>query len=611
MLESSGMCFSSDGRYFVEGETWVLDKCTHCICHQGTPLCSIETCPPLLCYHPIALPDSCCLFCLINIKIVDASVDTMERQNTLPQRNNTSKVQLSQHTKNRSCYSGTGAKANHGDSWKVSSCQSCVCRDGSINCFSQTCPILGCSKTVLKKGHCCPSCVERSILYCVYNNVTYDNSESWLIDECTTCACMDGQILCTVSICEALSCHKTVTVPGKCCPVSKEQPSYFGTKNESTHPLNVTLIVVLVSIIAILAIAIIVLLGMLLWLRPRLSRHLRRASSITLPPSMHSLNPLNLFNHRHDHQQLNDEKSVSSSLLPLSPVTGMIGNNNNVSNNNQFQQKQQPTVGNLLLKYNKEIPSKLRLSINESHPYDAPSLSAAVSSMTTASLSSSSSAVKKRLSSSDGYSEERRNVIENVKNDTSHFNKNISETNPSPNHDFSCNANVTNVSGDLVKPINLPPLPPRMKPMMCSDSNEPSPIHQNIDGREVLQLDSDDKTDKDDMNNLNNDEYDDHVLNMMESYSSLNGDNILDVVVTDGPVDNNRANSIFRSPLKSSRFSDLDNDLTRHLLNPSPSQDIQTNADNLTSNINYSNNKNRNSSNSRDNKMSLSNRKSW
>lgn len=60
---------------------------------------------------------------------------------------------------NHSCTSPkTKVKSNDGDVWKVSACQSCYCRHGVIHCFSQTCPILGCHKTVLKKGHCCPSC---------------------------------------------------------------------------------------------------------------------------------------------------------------------------------------------------------------------------------------------------------------------------------------------------------------------------------------------------------------------------------------------------------------------------------------------------------------------
>lgn len=47
----------------------------------------------------------------------------------------------------------------HGDTWRVSACQSCMCENGIVHCFSQTCPLLDCQNTVLKKGQCCPSCL--------------------------------------------------------------------------------------------------------------------------------------------------------------------------------------------------------------------------------------------------------------------------------------------------------------------------------------------------------------------------------------------------------------------------------------------------------------------
>jgi len=53
----------------------------------------------------------------------------------------------------------SGRRYASGDTWRVDACQSCACLDGQITCFSQTCPILSCNKSVLKKGHCCPICV--------------------------------------------------------------------------------------------------------------------------------------------------------------------------------------------------------------------------------------------------------------------------------------------------------------------------------------------------------------------------------------------------------------------------------------------------------------------
>ena len=58
-----------------------------------------------------------------------------------------------------SCVSNSGYTYAHRDTWKVSPCQSCVCTNGQIHCFAQTCPILECERTTLVKGHCCPVCL--------------------------------------------------------------------------------------------------------------------------------------------------------------------------------------------------------------------------------------------------------------------------------------------------------------------------------------------------------------------------------------------------------------------------------------------------------------------
>jgi len=62
--------------------------------------------------------------------------------------------------RNRPCRSTlTGQRYTSGDAWRVDMCQSCTCQNGQIICFSQTCPVLSCNKSVLKKGHCCPICI--------------------------------------------------------------------------------------------------------------------------------------------------------------------------------------------------------------------------------------------------------------------------------------------------------------------------------------------------------------------------------------------------------------------------------------------------------------------
>ncbi|CAL1543997.1 unnamed protein product [Lymnaea stagnalis] len=129
------LCQSSQGHYYVEGETWKMDPCTLCVCHGGSILCQTPTCPPVLCHHPVKPEGQCCATC------------RGEDLNTLPV--------LGHHH----CRSSTSMMYKHGDVWRSTPCQSCTCQDGQIHCYSQMCPPINCNRTVLKKGQCCPTCV--------------------------------------------------------------------------------------------------------------------------------------------------------------------------------------------------------------------------------------------------------------------------------------------------------------------------------------------------------------------------------------------------------------------------------------------------------------------
>lgn len=45
------------------------------------------------------------------------------------------------------------------ESWKPNVCASCVCIDGAISCYSESCPPVSCERPVLRKGQCCPYCI--------------------------------------------------------------------------------------------------------------------------------------------------------------------------------------------------------------------------------------------------------------------------------------------------------------------------------------------------------------------------------------------------------------------------------------------------------------------
>lgn len=131
------VCRAPGGELYVEGETWNLDECTQCTCRRGRVLCDTEVCPPALCHTPFINKDTCCHIC-------------PEESPLLP-------VNSSQQ---EYCITSDGDVLLAGDSWKPNACTSCTCNNGTIQCFSQRCPAANCRVPVLRKGQCCPHCLE-------------------------------------------------------------------------------------------------------------------------------------------------------------------------------------------------------------------------------------------------------------------------------------------------------------------------------------------------------------------------------------------------------------------------------------------------------------------
>ncbi|XP_062602927.1 cysteine-rich motor neuron 1 protein-like isoform X3 [Saccostrea cucullata] len=208
------MCESLNGRYFVEGETWYLDNCTQCLCHSSSILCETQACPPLLCSYPTILPNTCCPVCQGQEE--DKSLKTF----SLPHKGIC-------HTNNRFVYSD-------GDVWKTNPCQSCTCRSGQVHCVSQVCPAVTCPKSVLRKGSCCPTCLDLSHQkVCTDEGVKYTSGEHWLRNNCTKCYCIDGKIVCVEQSCPTIHCKYMTSIPGDCCPVCLDEQT---TIEEQTLP---------------------------------------------------------------------------------------------------------------------------------------------------------------------------------------------------------------------------------------------------------------------------------------------------------------------------------------------------------------------------------------
>ncbi|XP_046712475.1 cysteine-rich motor neuron 1 protein-like isoform X4 [Silurus meridionalis] len=151
------VCQAPGNELYVEGDTWNLDECTRCTCRQGRVLCDTEVCPPALCQTPTRIKGTCCHIC---------QEDT--QSSLLPVNN----------SQREYCISSDGDILLAGDSWKPNACTSCICNNGTIQCFSQRCPAAKCKVPVLRKGQCCPQCLDVTTTSVPMTSTTTSKSKS-------------------------------------------------------------------------------------------------------------------------------------------------------------------------------------------------------------------------------------------------------------------------------------------------------------------------------------------------------------------------------------------------------------------------------------------------
>ncbi|XP_067915424.1 kielin/chordin-like protein isoform X4 [Heterodontus francisci] len=115
-----------------------------------------------------------------------------------------------------------GKTFQNGDSVIVDTCTSCVCLDGQIQCSTEMCKTVHCQHPITPRGKCCSECSG-----CLYNGRKLRNGQSYQ-DHCTKCLCKNGNVQCQEVTCAHLTCLDQYKPAGECCPICWPGCEYEG-----------------------------------------------------------------------------------------------------------------------------------------------------------------------------------------------------------------------------------------------------------------------------------------------------------------------------------------------------------------------------------------------
>ncbi|CAL7941622.1 unnamed protein product [Xylocopa violacea] len=182
--------------------TTTEDPCVTCRCNAGRLICAKQACPVLHCPSSRIVhdPGKCCPHCKGSGRYFSPPKGA--------------------------CMLGTGVY-NSGNQFYLDQCTRCSCSNSAVSCVRETCPVHDCpaEHQISFPGRCCPQCpeVEEIEVSCTYAGKTYGDGESWKLDSCKACACMQGKVRCAMPMCPQLNLpcppNSRLEHPeGQCCP---------------------------------------------------------------------------------------------------------------------------------------------------------------------------------------------------------------------------------------------------------------------------------------------------------------------------------------------------------------------------------------------------------
>ncbi|XP_078582341.1 kielin/chordin-like protein isoform X2 [Branchiostoma floridae x Branchiostoma japonicum] len=258
-----------NNRTYQEGETFNPngDPCDQCTCEDGNMRClrysceNLDSCPPSLIRDP--RPGECCPVCLGEgglLPLMNCTADTVgnnmrlyedpcykcmcEEANALvcvrevcPNLN----CPLGeQYTSQGECCPGcdrcfigpTNQIVLDGESYTDPNepCVACTCNRGVVTCKVEECLPLTCMDGLMNfqpPDRCCEECRDEA-MPCMYLGESKLPDEEWLIDECTMCSCVGGEVMCMTERCPPTHCESDETPtlsPGMCCPRCMPRPA--------------------------------------------------------------------------------------------------------------------------------------------------------------------------------------------------------------------------------------------------------------------------------------------------------------------------------------------------------------------------------------------------
>uniref|UniRef100_A0A3P8UIU3 Cysteine rich transmembrane BMP regulator 1 n=1 Tax=Cynoglossus semilaevis TaxID=244447 RepID=A0A3P8UIU3_CYNSE len=138
------------------------------------------------------------------------------------------------------CLTSNGHRYEEDEGWH-DGCRDCYCHSGREMCVLITCPVPNCPQPVVRPDQCCPTCEDESgsgqpdgmdMVVCrAPGGEFYVEGETWNLDECTSCTCRGGRVLCDTEVCPPALCQTPTRNKDTCCHVCPEESPLLPVNN--------------------------------------------------------------------------------------------------------------------------------------------------------------------------------------------------------------------------------------------------------------------------------------------------------------------------------------------------------------------------------------------